>query len=133
MDMIKLKKRELMIKLKKEGRSYREIGKILGVSKSTVSFWLGRHKNKKSLKDMPRKGRPSIISKRKLHIIIQIIKQASLNSKTGISSKKALEIIKEETGKIYSLRHVQRLLYKLGLSSINSQAYIKHNKRNNWV
>ncbi len=117
-----IKKRELIIKLNREGRSYREIGIILGVSKSTVYFWMARYRENGSFENKSRSGRPTILSKKKLHVIHKIIKQ-KIKGKTGLSSKDALSIIKKEVGSEYSLRHIQRILHRLNLSPMNRKAF----------
>jgi len=120
MKSAKQKERELIIKLSKEKKTCRDIALILGVSKSKASFWISRFRRTGKLEDMPRSGRPTPLTKKKLDIIRQKIKakleKHSKKRKAGISSKGVMDIVKKETGITYSLRHIQRLLHKMGLS-----------------
>jgi len=116
----KIKERELIIKLSHEGKTCREIASILDISKSKVSFWVIRHKETGNLNDRPRSGQPTLLTEDKLKEISEKIKKKlqEQKHKAGISSKEVLQILNKETGKTYSLRHAQRLLYKMGFSLI---------------
>lgn len=63
------KNRQLALKLRNKGKSYREIGSLLGVSKSTLSYWLHKvemtDKQIKSLIEKQQKGRIRGAQKRK--------------------------------------------------------------------
>lgn len=128
----KLKERELIIKLSKEKRTCREIASLLGISKSKVSFWTQRYNKTNNLKDKPRSGRATLLTKYRLAEISEKIKTdlREQNDKAGISSKEVLEILKEETGRTYTLRHVQRLLHTMGLSLITPRVgHIRKNSK----
>jgi 5-methylcytosine-specific restriction endonuclease McrA len=58
----KLKRKEDILRLRKEGKSYNEIKEILGCSKSTISYHCGDGSEKKRAKQSV-KHRPSIIRK----------------------------------------------------------------------
>ena len=127
----KLKERELIIKLSNEGKPCREIASILGISKSKASFWILRYKETGNLKDKPRSGQPTLLTKGRLAYLSEKIKKRlqEQNHKAGISTKEVLEILKEETGRTYTLRHAQRLLHKMGFSLIIPRvSHIKKNK-----
>ena len=116
----KIKERELIIKLSNEGKPCREIASLLGIGKSKVSFWSRRFKETGSLEDKPRKGRPTPLTEEKLQEIKEKIKETVLeqNDRAGLSSKEILLFIKKETGRTYTIRHVERLLHKMGFSLI---------------
>jgi transposase len=115
----RIKERELIIKLNKEKRSTYEIANILGISQTKASFWVRRYKKTGSLENMPRSGRPTPLTKENLKSIKEMIKSKILVPKrAGITSKEVLELIEHKTNKKYTLRHIQRLLHKIGLSLI---------------
>jgi len=119
MKSARIKERELIIKLHKEKRSTYEISSILGISQTKASFWVRRYKKTGSLENLPRSGRPTPLTKDELDSIRSKIKSKTLEPKvTGISSKEVLDIIEHKIKRKYTLRHVQRLLHKMGLSLI---------------
>jgi len=126
----KIKERELIIKLSNEGKTCREIAPILDISKSLVSFWVIRYKETGDLKDKPRSGQPTSLTKERLTSISEELKKRiqEQNGRAGISTKEVVEILEEETDKTYTPRHVQRLLHKMGFSLITPR--ISHIKRN---
>lgn len=116
----KLKERELIIKLSHDGKTCREIASLLGISKSKSSYWILRYTKTKDLKDKPRSGRPTQLTKERLTNISEKIKVA-IQKQTymaGISSREVREILENETGKKYTLRHTRRLLHTMGFSLI---------------
>ena len=116
----KIKERELIIKLSNEGKTCREIASLLGICKSKVSFWALRYNETECLEDKPRKGRPTPLTEEKLQEIKEKIKETVLeqSGRAGLSSKEILVFIKKETGRTYTIRHVERLLHKMGFSLI---------------
>lgn len=120
MNSAKRKERELIIKLRKEGKTCIEVAEILGISKSAVSFWTCRYNETGCLEDKPRGGRPTPLTEEKLQEMKEKIKETVLeqNDRAGLSSKEILVFIKKETGRTYTIRHVERLLHKMGFSLI---------------
>lgn len=113
------KERELIVKLGNEKKTVREIGSILGISKSKAAYWLKRFRETKNLQDKPRSGRPTPLSKDELSSIAKLIKSKLLEPrKAGVSSKEVLQLIEHKTKQKYTLRHVQRILHKTGFSLI---------------
>ena len=123
MNLAKRKERELIVKLRKEGKTCVEVAEILGVCKSSVSFWTRRYNKTGCLEDKPRMGRPTPLTEEKLQEMKEKIKETVLeqNDKAGFSSKEILIFIKKETGSTYTIRHVERLLHKMGVLLDNSQ------------
>lgn len=118
------KERELIVKLGNEKKTVREIGAILGISKSKAAYWVKRFRETKNLRDMPRSGRPTPLNKEKLDSIAKLIKSKLLEPRNeGITSKEVLQIIEHKTKQKYTLRHVQRILHKIGLSLITPRVY----------
>lgn len=120
MKSAKEKVRELIIELLKKGKTCRNIADILGVSKSKVSFWNQRFKKTGSLKDKPRSGKPTPLTKDKLQSVAKALraKVVAVKNKAGFSSKEVLELLNREARRTYTLRHAERLLHKMGLSLI---------------
>jgi transposase len=126
-----LKERELIIKLSNEGKTCREIASLLGIGKSTASYWIVRYNKTNDLKDKPRSGRPTLLTKMRLTEISEKIKLGlrGQKDKVGISSKEVIEILVEVTGRKYTIRHARRLLHKMGFSLITPRvSHIKKNK-----
>jgi len=115
----KEKERELIIKLSKENKTCREIAGILGTSKSKVSYWICRSKQRENLSDLPRSGRPTKLSKRKLKQIYSILREEELTSnRSGFSSKRVADLLYKSTGQKYAMRHERRILKKMNISLI---------------
>lgn len=118
----KRKERELIIKLFHDGKTCREIASLLGISKSKSSYWIRRYTMTKNLDDKPKSGRPTELSKERLKEILEPI-ITTLRKQMyhpGITSREAREVLENETGKRYSLRHTRRLLHAMEFSSISS-------------
>ena len=126
MKTAKQKERELIVKLHKEKKKVREIAQILGLSKSKVHFWIQRSKKTDSLEDKPRSGRPTPINAKALRSISNLINQNLINQRliqpanrrAGVSTKEVKQLIKNKIKKKYSLRHVERIMHKMGFSLI---------------
>jgi len=129
MNLAKRKERGLIVKLRKEGKTCIEVAEILGISKSKVSFWSCRFNETGCLEDKPRGGRPTPLTEEKLQEMKEKIKETVLEQKdrAGISSKEILVFIKKETGRTYTIRHVERLLHKMGFSLITPR--VNHIKK----
>ena len=125
------KERELIVKLGNEKKTVREIGSILGISKSKAAYWLKRFRETKNLQDKPRSGRPTPLSKDELSSIAKLIKSKLLEPrKAGVSSKEVLQLIEHKTKQKYTLRHVQRILHKTGFSLITPRvSHIRKNEK----
>lgn len=124
MKTAKQKERELILKLSKEKKTCREIGDILGISKSKVSYWVNRYKNIGNLLDKPRSGRPTKLTKQELNEIKNSLRDRHIkaeNRKAGISTKEVLQLIEQKTERKYSFRHAERIMHKIGLSLITPQ------------
>ena len=127
----KIKERELIIKLVKDGKTCREIASLLGISKSKASYWIVRYNKTNDLKDKPRCGRPTPLTKEKLKEISEKIKIVLQEQKykAGISSREVVKILDNEIGRRYTPRHARRLLHKMGFSLITPRvSHIKKNK-----
>ena len=126
-----IKERELIIKLHKEKRSTYEISSILGISQTKASFWVRRYKKTGSLENLPRSGRPTSLTKENLNSIRDMIKLKVIEPRiAGVSSKEVLQLIEHKVKRKYTLRHVQRLLHKIGMSLITPRvSHIKKDEK----
>lgn len=120
MKTAKQKERELIIELGNKNKSSYEIASILGISQTKASFWIRRFRKTKSLKDRPRSGRPTPLTKDALNSIANLIKLQVIKpkGKAGMTSKEVLALIENKIGKKYTIRHAERLLHKMGFSLI---------------
>ena len=121
MKTAELKERELIISLSNKNKSSYEIADILGVSQTKASFWIRRYKNTGNLENRPRSGRPTPINAKALKSISNLINQRLIqpaNRRAGVSTKEVKQLIKNKIKKKYSLRHVERIMHKMGFSPI---------------
>lgn len=120
----KEKERELIVKFSKEKKTCREIASLLGTSKSKVSYWINRSRKTTKLSDLPRSGRPTMLSKKSLGKLYSRLRKEELTSNmSGFSSKKVSEMLHETTGKQYCMRHVRRILNKINISLITPRPF----------
>lgn len=115
----KIKERLHMIVLLKDGYSCRDVAKIHHTSKSKVSFWNVRFQKMgyDGLKDKNGRGIKPQLNDEK---ITQLDKNLSVPYKMtngytrGWQTKDVYQLIKNELGVKYSLRHIRRILRSLG-------------------
>ena len=67
--------RQLIIFHREQGKSYRQISSMLGVSKSTVADIIWRFRTAKRIESVPQTGRPSLLSIREKRSIARKVKQ----------------------------------------------------------
>ena len=127
----KEKERELIIKLYGEKKTVRDIASILGTSKSKVSYWICRYKGTGKLSDLPRSGRPTKLTKKKLDDVYSTLKhEETISKNSGFSSKKVAELLQNATGKKYTMRHVRRILKKMKIALITPRvSHIKKDEK----
>jgi len=119
--MLNKQQRELIIKLKQDGKKQQQISHLLGCSQAAVSKWISRYQSGRTLETLPRSGRPTKLNKAKLRKLRSklVSEVKKVNKKyCSLSTKQLSAIIKKEVGRVYSLRHVERIMHKLGFSLI---------------
>ena len=131
--MLTIQQRELIIKLRSDGKRQQQIAQLIGCSQAAVSQWLSRHMSGRTLETLPRSGRPTSLTKNRLKVLnrklLHAIKKAN-KTYCSLSTKQLRAIIKEEVGKEYSLRHVERIMHRLGFSLITPRAsHIRHDQK----
>lgn len=127
------KERELIIRLHNQERSTREIGNILGISKSKAAFWIKRHKESGSLKDKPRSGKPSQLTKEQFKIIRDALHDFPPSryggESIGWTTKMLIKFIKEEFGIKFGVRYAQKIMHKCDIRLIKPRStHIKSSK-----
>ena len=153
MKIEKLEQRKMIIKLHIKGKKQDEISKLLDIPQSTISYWIIRYRQTKSLEDMPRAGKPSKLTQQyledaKTHLLDYAPERYGGES-IGWTTKTAIDFIKQKYNVIYSMRRMQELFHKLGLSLITPRSehynssklarnvfrdeFKKNSKKNIWI
>lgn len=113
---VKVKERLFLIKqVLLDNQIASHVAKQLGRVRSWAYKWLDRFAEYgiEGLQDLPRTGRPTSISKKKLNSIqLQIAENQS-----GWSAKQVMNLIYKKSGVRYHEVHVYRLLHKWGYAS----------------
>jgi len=128
----KVKERLLMIIHTKEGRTTREVSKIVKKSYVMISHWINRFNREgpDGLKDRPRSGKPSKLEKEEFMELQEDIKKSpkELGYKQQFWTTRLLRmhILRKYTTS-YTERHAQRLFHKFGYSLIKPRP--RHIKR----
>ena len=130
--MIPIQKRELIVEWDKKGKTQQEIAELLNCNQSSVSRFLRKYEQNGFVQNLPRSGRPTKLTKKNLSQlkdkILAKIKDAN-NEFCSVSTKQIGNIIRQEIGETYSLRHVERIMHKLGFSLITPRPqHIRHDQ-----
>lgn len=131
--MLTLEQRKIILKLREDGKKQQQIADIIGCSQVSVSKWISRHKSGRTLKTLPRSGRPTKLKEKFLRDLrkklLKEIKEANKDF-GSLDTKQLSEIIEKEVGKKYSLRHVERIMHRLEFSLITPRSeHIRHNPK----
>ena len=121
MGMINLQTRELVLKWKKEGKTQQQIADLVGCNQSAISRLIVKYKKTGNVKNLPRSGRPTPLTKKTLSKLkAEFRKQTIAANKNycSINVKQFSQIIEHKTKKKYSTRHIERILHKLDFSRI---------------
>jgi len=131
--MINLQSRELVLKWTKDGKTQQQIAELIGCNQSAVSRLIVKYKKTGNVKNLPRSGRPTPLTKNTLiKLKLKFRKETRTANKKfcSINTKQFSQMIEEETGKKYSSRHVERILHKLEFSRITPRSqHIKNNPK----
>lgn len=128
--MLTKQQRELIIKLKQDGKKQQDIAQLIGCSQAAVSKWISKYVSGRTLETLPRSGRPTKLNKAKLgKLRSKLLSEVKKVNKKycSLNTKQLSGIIKKEVGRDYSLRHVERIMHKLGFSLIKPRK--KHIKQ----
>ena len=119
--MINLQTRELVLRWAREGKTQQQIAALAGCNQSAISRLMVKYQKTGSFKNLPRSGRPTPLTEKKLtKLKAKFKKEARAANKNfcSIDVKQFSQIIEDETNKKYSTRHVERILHKLDFSRI---------------
>lgn len=108
----KVRDRLRMIILLKEGYKQKEVAKIMRTTERTVYTWKNRYEEEgiKGLKTREKPGRKRKLSDEDMERLKKLLKQKEYWTTRGVRN-----LIKIEFGIEYTLRHVARILRKLGM------------------
>ena len=131
--MISINERKLIVKLYFKGKKQQEIADLIGCSQPTVNLWIHRSKTRIGLKTRPRSGRPTKLKGKKIlrlkNAILNRINSANAEY-NSVSTKQIRELIHQEIGESYSIRHVERIMHKLGFSLITPRSqHLRHDQK----
>jgi transposase len=131
--MINLQTRELVLKWKKEGKTQQQIADLIGCNQSAVSRLIVKYKKTGDVKNIPRSGRPTPLTKdmlKKLKTTFRKEARTANKKFCSINTKQFSQMIEKDTGKKYSSRHVERILHKLEFSRITPRSqHIKNDPK----
>lgn len=149
----KEKERELIISLHKKNKSVREIAKLIDISKSKAAYWIDRHKHTKDLRDKPRSGKPSKITKKQFeqinHALHDFPPPRYGGESMGWTTKMLMQFIKDNFGVTFGMRYVEKIMHKCSISLITPRSehskasyaarmvyrdeFKKNSKKNIWI
>ena len=122
--MISLKERKLVLQWSQKGKTQQEIAELLGCNQASISRLIKKYKSKGTIKNLPRSGRPTKLTKKNLSLI-----KSANNNFNSVNTKQVAGLVKQEIGKTYSLRHIERIMHKLGFSLITPRPqHIRHDQ-----
>ena len=119
--MINLQTRELVMKWNNEGKTQQQIAGLVGCNQSAVSRLIVKHNKTGTVKNLPRSGRPTILTKKTLATLKkEFVREAKAANRRfcSVNLKQFSEMITVKTKRVYSQRHVTRILHKLDFSRI---------------
>jgi|TARA_Y100000310_G_C20644614_1_gene795850 putative transposase len=130
--MLSIKERKLIIQWNEKGKTQEEIAELLSCHQSSVSRFLRKYKQKRTIKNLPRSGRPTKLTEEKLSQLKDKIltKIKSANDKyCSVSTKRVKKLVHQEIGEDYSMRHIERIMHKLGFSLITPRPqHLRHDQ-----
>lgn len=130
--MISIKERELIVKWNEEEKTQQEIAELLNCHQSSVSRFLVKYQRNGIMQNLPRSGRPTKLTKKTLSQLKEKILariEAANNEFCSVSTKQVEKIIHKEIGETYSLRHVERIMHRLGFSLTTPRPqHIRHDQ-----
>lgn len=131
--MLNKQQRELIIKLRQDGKKQQQIAELLGCSQAAVSKWISKHMSGRTLETLPRSGRPTRLTKDRLKKLRgKLLSEVKAANKKycSLNIKQLGKIIKKEVGNAYSIRHVERIMHKLGFSLVLPRpSHVRHDQK----
>lgn len=131
--MINLQSRELVLKWTKDGKTQQQIAELIGCNQSAVSRLIVKYKKTGNVKNLPRSGRPTPLTKNTLIKLKSKFRKEAITANKkfcSVNTKQFSQMIEQETEKMYSSRHVERILHKLEFSRITPRSqHIKNDPK----
>lgn len=131
--MLSIPERKLIVKLHRQGKKQVEISQLVGCAQSAVHRWISRNKVREDFISRPKSGRPTKLTKSVIAELKTKLKQKieQKNAQFGsITTKEIREFIHQEIGELYSIRHVERIMHKMGFSLITPRTmHTKHDQK----
>ena len=131
--MLSIPERKLIVKLHRQGKKQVEISQLVGCAQSAVHRWIKRNRTSSSFISKPRSGRPTKLTTKNISLIKQKVKEKIEQENAqfcSVTTKEIRDIIHREIGELYSLRHVERLMHKMGFSLITPRTtHTKHDQK----
>jgi len=105
----------LVVRVSSDSQHIESVVKELHRSRAWAYKWYKRYNDEglDGLRDRPRSGKPSDISKEETD---KIRKELSDSNTGGWGIKQVMDLIQKETGVYYHNEHIRRLLHKWGFS-----------------
>lgn len=130
--MISINERKLVIQWDREGKTQQEIASLLSCHQTSVCRLLGKYALRGIVQDLPRSGRPTKLTRQNLvrlkDKILAKIKEAN-NEYCSVSTKQVVDVVRQEIGEAYSLRHIERIMHNLGFSLITPRPqHLRHDQ-----
>ena len=130
--MLSIKERKLIIQWNEKGKTQEEIAELLNCHQSSVSRFLVKYTRKGIIKNLPRSGRPTKLTKEALSQlkdkILTKIKSAN-NKYCSVNTKQIKKLVHKEIGEDYTMRHIERIMHKLGFSLITPRPqHLRHDQ-----
>lgn len=131
--VLTIKERELVLEWTQKGKSQEVIASLLGCHQSSISRLLKKHEQKGIVANLPRSGRPTKLTKKNLSLlkkkINSLIKSANADY-CAVSTKQVAQLIEQEIDKAYSMRHIERIMHKIGFSLITPRPeHVRHDQK----
>lgn len=130
--MLTISDRQIIVRLNLQGKTQQSIANIVGCSQQMVSRWIKRSKETDSLESRPRSGRPTKLKGMILNQLKKkILEKIEFTNKefNSVSTKEIKDLISQEIGEVYSIRHVERIMHKLGFSLITPRPqHLRHDQ-----
>ena len=130
--MLSLRERELIVKLHNQGKRQEYIAELIGCSQPTVHRWIRNDIRGRTFQTLPRTGRPTKLTKKNISLlkrkILSVIESANDNF-NSVSTKQVAQLVEREIGRAYSMRHIERIMHKLGFSLITPRPqHLRHDQ-----
>lgn len=125
MFMMSIDQRKMALRWYNEGKNQQTIADLIGCNQTSISRLIKKYSTKGILEDLPRSGRPTKLTSKKLANLKQVLNsniKAKNDNFGSLTTKELRDIIHQEIGELYSIRHVERLMHKLGFSLITPRS-----------